>query len=117
MQEMLYLSMTMQSLSLLRADDFTLLMVSIVFDHKTQKNQPIGGIGLVTDPKPIINEKLFFFRTKMFHDSAERHDTIISPAHLPPYIGPTWSFISDKQMMMLSSNNKQAEVHKIKIRR
>ncbi|KAI8580641.1 hypothetical protein K450DRAFT_236579 [Umbelopsis ramanniana AG] len=78
-KEMFYLAMTIQSLSLLRADDFTLLL--------------------------------------MFHDSAEQHDTILSPAHLPPYVGPAWSFISDKQMMMLSSNNKQTELHKIKIRR
>ncbi|KAI9287353.1 hypothetical protein BC943DRAFT_319608 [Umbelopsis sp. AD052] len=70
-KEMFYLAMTMQSLSLLRADDLTLLL--------------------------------------MF--SAEQHGTI------PPFVGPAWSFLSDKQMMMLSSNTKQTELHKIKIRR
>ncbi|KAH8555398.1 hypothetical protein BGW37DRAFT_476996 [Umbelopsis sp. PMI_123] len=76
-KEMYNISMTLQYLCLLRADDFTLLL--------------------------------------MFHDSAERHDTLTYPAHLPPNVGPIWGFISDKQIMMLSS--KRTELCKIKIRR
>ena len=60
MQEMFYLAMTMQSLSLLRADDFTLLLVSIVLNTEHKKSTD-RGVWVGTDPKPIINEKLFFF--------------------------------------------------------
>lgn len=54
MQEMFYLAMTMQSLSLLRADDFTSLLVSIlsVTEHKKSTDR---GVWVGTDPRSIIN--------------------------------------------------------------
>jgi hypothetical protein len=55
----------------------------------------------------------------MFHNAGEQHDGLFYPANLGPYanVGPTWSFISDKQMMLpFYESSRQIELIKNRIR-